>query len=195
MKKLLIILLVLLGIREIYQRSNEVTLGPGVMAPDAPVQRDIAAPQSHQVGEFTITEVAHFEIRAKVLGRENYYLGKESALSPLDLALGWGRMSDESIIEQFSIRQNNRFYFWRVDAYPIPRREIETSSANMHLIPANDVVKAAMDRVRKGDIVALSGSLVNVTGDDGWYWRSSLSRSDTGSGACELIWVEGTIYL
>jgi hypothetical protein len=24
----------------------------------------------------------------------------------------------------------------------------------------------------------------------GWRWVSSLSREDTGAGACELIWVE-----
>ena len=25
---------------------------------------------------------------------------------------------------------------------------------------------------------------------DGWRWRSSLTREDTGAGACELVWVE-----
>ena len=31
--------------------------------------------------------------------------------------------------------------------------------------------------------------LVAAQGDDGWQWRSSLSREDSGDGACELIYV------
>mgnify|MGYP003398699190 CR=1 FL=1 len=44
--------------------------------------------------------------------------------------------------------------------------------------------------VREGERIALSGQLVRVEGDDGFRWVSSLSREDTGAGACELIWVE-----
>jgi hypothetical protein len=29
--------------------------------------------------------------------------------------------------------------------------------------------------------------LVNATRADGWHWNSSLSRDDTGAGACELL--------
>jgi hypothetical protein len=32
--------------------------------------------------------------------------------------------------------------------------------------------------------------LVRVEGQDGFIWSSSLSRDDTGAGACELIWLE-----
>ena len=38
--------------------------------------------------------------------------------------------------------------------------------------------------------IRLSGQLVRVDGDDGFTWSSSLSREDTGNGACELIWIE-----
>jgi hypothetical protein len=34
------------------------------------------------------------------------------------------------------------------------------------------------------------GYLVEVRGRDGFRWRSSLTREDTGNGACELVWVE-----
>jgi hypothetical protein len=39
-------------------------------------------------------------------------------------------------------------------------------------------------------VVALTGYLVEVRGPDGFRWRSSLTREDTGNGACELVWVE-----
>jgi len=126
-----------------------------------------------------------------VLAKKNYHLGREADLSPTDLALGWGNMSDERILEQIKISQSGRFYFWRVDSFPIPRHEIETSSANMHLIPANESVKSTIKNIRPGDLVEMSGSLVNVTANKGdWHWSSSLTRNDTGNGACELVWVK-----
>jgi len=38
--------------------------------------------------------------------------------------------------------------------------------------------------------VKLSGYLVDVRGDDGWSISTSMTREDTGAGACEVIWVE-----
>ena len=39
-------------------------------------------------------------------------------------------------------------------------------------------------------VITLHGYLVEVRANDGWHWRSSLTRNDTGNGACELVWVE-----
>ena len=49
---------------------------------------------------------------------------------------------------------------------------------------------AALDHVVEGSIVQLRGYLVAVQAADGWRWRSSLSRDDTGGGSCELVFVE-----
>ena len=60
----------------------------------------------------------------------------------------------------------------------------------MHMIPANAAVAATLADVQEGQRIRLSGQLVRVDGDDGFTWSSSLSREDTGNGACELIWIE-----
>ena len=39
----------------------------------------------------------------------------------------------------------------------------------------------------------LRGYLVRVEAADGWQWRSSLSRADTGAGACELVLLEALL--
>jgi hypothetical protein len=62
------------------------------------------------------------------------------------------------------------------------------SSANMHIIPADGRVADALDAVREGDRVRIDGWLVNVEAGDGWRWRSSLSREDSGGGACEVVY-------
>ncbi|MGZ8252192.1 MAG: hypothetical protein ACXW1P_07095, partial [Methylophilaceae bacterium] len=82
------------------------------------------------------------------------------------------------------------FYFWHVDAFPIPREEIETHSANMHMIPANSLVEKTLKSVRVGQVVSVSGYLVEAKAPDGWHWKSSLTRNDTGNGACELVLVK-----
>jgi hypothetical protein len=95
------------------------------------------------------------------------------------------------VLKRIDISQSGRFYFWRYEGdAPIPRREIEMSSANMHLIPATAAVEKTLKSVRVGQVVWLKGYLVEVKGDDGFRWLSSLTREDTGNGACEVIWVE-----
>lgn len=138
----------------------------------------------------TITPLQPFRLEARVLGREDYRLDRGAKISPTDLALGWGPMADPQVLARIDVSQGNRWYHWRTDDFPIPRREIETHSANMHLIPANAAVAKALLQVEPGQRIALAGQLVRVEGDDGFRWQSSLTRDDVGQGACELIWVQ-----
>ncbi|MDP3846811.1 MAG: hypothetical protein Q8R10_10375 [Pseudomonas sp.] len=145
---------------------------------------------SLQLADYRITPLEAFSLEARVLGREDYHFDRGAAISPTDLALGWGPMAEPQVLDKIRISQSNRWYRWQVDEFPIPRREIETHSANMHMIPANSLVADTLARVTSGQRIQLSGQLVRVDGKDGYSWSSSLSRDDTGAGACELIWVE-----
>ena len=40
------------------------------------------------------------------------------------------------------------------------------------------------------DYLELKGYLVDVDHDSGWMWRTSMSRTDSGDGACEIVYVE-----
>jgi hypothetical protein len=57
------------------------------------------------------------------------------------------------------------------------------------VIPATPAIAFQCKSLRAGDLVHLSGDLVEATGHGIGTWRSSLSRTDTGNGACELMWV------
>lgn len=163
---------------------------PGVLAPADPVQQPLDAPLAPiRMGDFTLTPRAQFDLVARVLSTEHYRFDAGAALVPEDFALGWGRMSDSSVLKDIDISQSGRFYYWSVRQFPIPRREIETHSANMHLIPADIGVRRALGRVRVGEVVALDGYLVDASRADGWYWHTSMTREDTGAGACELFYV------
>ncbi len=73
--------------------------------------------------------------------------------------------------------------------FPIPRREIETHSANMHPIATDAGMRRALARVRVGQLAVLDGLLVDADRADGWHWRTSMTRDDTGADACELFYV------
>ena len=125
-----------------------------------------------------------------MLSKERYRFGREADLSPWDLALGWGAMSDQSVVDMLDIDQSGRWYHWSADEMPLPVAEIAAHSANMHILPANDAALSVIEKVRVGELIGLRGSLVQVEGDDGWLWRSSLRRDDTGARSCEVVWVE-----
>lgn len=164
---------------------------PGTLAPGAPVQVERSGLASFEVNGYQVMPVAEFSLEARVLSTKNYHVGREADLSPTDLALGWGAMSDSAVLDRLQISQGNRFYFYRwSDQPPIPPGEIAEHSANMHMIPASNDVKRRLDQVREGQVVALRGYLVRAQAQDGWRWHSSMTRSDTGSGACELVWLE-----
>lgn len=190
MVKLLVILLIAVLAWKVLLQDDAIELGPGVHAAEMPQQEKLDSPRSFGHAGYRVTPLAEFSIRAKVLSREDYSSGRESDLSPLDLALGWGRMSDEAVLQHIEISQSGRWYRWRTGQLPIPRREIETHSANMHMIPADDLVQDILDDIRRGQIVELSGFLVRADADDGWRWVSSLSREDTGGHSCELVYVK-----
>jgi len=187
----LVLLLLVAGWGAVHAwRLRTVVPPPGVLAPDAPQQMDIDNGVQLQRGDTTLTTRARFELTARVLSREDYRFDPGAFLAPEDLALGWGRMSDSTVLAKIAITQSNRFYYWHVDQFPIPRREIETSSANMHMIPADKTVRRALERVRVGQLVHLEGFLVDARRPNGWYWHTSMTREDTGDGACELVFVE-----
>ncbi|WP_213687506.1 hypothetical protein [Acinetobacter sp. WY4] len=145
----------------------------------------------HQFQGYTMTNLEPYAGEFRVLSREDYSFGREAELSPVDFALGWGSMTNPAVYKQLSIRQSNRWYYWRYEnAPPIPVREIEIQSANTHLIPASKAIAQQLAQIDQDDLIYLKGQLVEVKSSDGWTWRSSLSREDTGNGACELMLVE-----
>jgi len=171
--------------------TRAVSHSDGIIAPDDPVQVDRSGLPSFSVDDYQITPAAEFSLEARVLSTEKYHTGREADLSPFDLALGWGPMSDSAVLDKLNISQGNRFYFYSwPDQPPIPQSEIAENSANMHMIPANEEIKKRLDKVRVGQVVQLSGYLVRVQAPGGWHWDSSMTRTDSGNGACELVWVE-----
>jgi hypothetical protein len=172
---------------------------PGVVVPDEPIQTDIQ-PGEESVWQYkgcTFTALAHYDIKGRVLHRMLYFPSSSDGMAsvcPIDLGLGWGRMSDSAVYGQLEIGQVSRHLAWQPAMFTtevsIPEREIELHISNNHLIPANADVSAKLYTFGYGDIVHLVGYLVAISNPE-WSGevRSSLTRTDVGDGACEVMWV------
>ena len=173
----------------VHDRASERRVLRSGPVAEIPLQSGASESALQRAG-YVIEPLASYDIRARVLSVERYRMGREADLSPIDFALGWGPMSDAAVLDRLSISQSNRWYHFRWEGSPpIDPTLMAKSSANTHLVPADDSVKNRLLKVNRGEVVRLSGYLINVRHNDGWTWRSSLSRDDTGGGSCELMWV------
>jgi len=169
--------------------SNAIERPPGELAPDAPEQRLVERAEQISVGDFLLQPRAHYEIEARVLSVERYRTDTGAALAPIDFAVGWGPMSDSDNLQHYRVTQGARFATLYPDDDAIELATALRFSANMHLIPANSIVRDTLLSTKPGHIVILDGYLVSASRDDGFTWNTSLSRDDTGNGACELMYV------
>ncbi len=189
---LLLLLAVVVLIVYVYEETGHATHPPGVLAPNEPSQTLLLAGPSWQQGKYRFTARADFSMRVRVLSTERYWFDGASAISPIDFAVGWGRMSDQAVLDQMGFGQTQRWYrYWpKGRQFPIPVEEMVSHSANMHMIPADKATLRLLRSVRAGDLISLDGYLVSVSSEEGWRWDTSLSRTDTGNGACEVVWVK-----
>lgn len=149
--------------------------------------------------EFTITPVKRYRISARILRRENYYFSETHEILPIDLVLGWNIMSDLKTIKDNSIdiSQSNRFYYWKIPSFEKIKREmIEINSANVHIGAINKEIKNELENLDKNDLIYFEGYLVNVVNNkNGYRFVSSLTRKDTGAGACEVFLITKVVKI
>ncbi len=186
------IVLATLGGWHWWTSERPVQRPPGIIAPEEPVQVNLDPPPRFEARGYTFIERATYTITARVLRKEIYRLDGGAGLAPVDLGVGWGPLSDSAMLDQLEFSQMGRFFYWspRSAEFPLPKMVLISHLAQMHMIPATGAIDAKLRRLRPGQLVTASGYLVDVRGANGFSWNTSLSRTDTGEGACELFWVE-----
>ena len=195
---LLCILLLLFIAREIY----DIGYRRGIAGIRDPIQTP-AEGRTHISSFFFNVNVTYeyaYDIEGLVVHTRRYFgFGKMSdAISPMDVGLAWGRVAEYNDRIDFHWSQSGRYCSWHVDdideLMPVGDVEnVERSASNNHIIPADDRIKRTVLKIRRGDRVKLEGYLVDVKAADDkgntFTWNSSTTRTDTGDGACELIYV------
>ena len=178
--------------------NNDVQINPNI----EPIQTEITEtiPVIEISGKDFIAELTpryNYSISAKVILRKNYYYDYPfSNISPMDLGLGWDVMTDDSILNRLDIRNSNRFLVWHSWADDLPYQEMANCTSNVHIIPATENLSKALKKIYNRDTIYLEGYLVDVymmDGTDIFEMETSVIRSDSGWGACEILYVKKLI--
>ena len=155
--------------------------------PDEPIIKEL------KKSRFMIIPLAEYKISGVVVSTKTYSSEWDGQIAPVDLAIVWGRLTEPETGRYITYSQGVRWYHykWR-EGCPVDNSYIISHSSNNHIIPANENICRAVKTVRRKDRVVLKGSLVNLTGTPNGkkvIWNTSLSRTDTGNGSCELFYV------
>lgn len=147
-------------------------------------------------GTVSLTPVARYRIAARMMSRQAYWWSPgtwNAKLSPYDLILVWEKFAEPDYDRFLRYTHDMRWFFYTfAPGGPADLADVRTHAANTHIIPATDNVLKAIKMIKKKQPVLLEGFLVNVVGtyaDQPVSWMTSLSRTDDGRGACELLYV------
>ena len=126
-----------------------------------------------------------YSVRARVLSKTEY--GEHWA--PVDVFLCWGELLDRRKTEGVVVQQGDRMGWW----FPPKDSGLQGLNhlvANTHLIADDEEMRQKILEISKGDQIYVEGALVEVRLASGKKMKSSLSRTDRGLGACEVLLVK-----
>jgi hypothetical protein len=136
-----------------------------------------------------VTVKADYKLTARVYSQRYYLNDRQAQLIPFDIAYSWGDLAEDPNFKKLKVKQRNRWAYWRYDKGFMSGKDIIKSISNTHVIPASEAVSDTLRKLDKGDVIQLEGHLVDAIIDKKYIFRSSMSRTDTGDGACEVFYV------
>lgn len=141
---------------------------------------------------FFIYPKARYRINGMLVSKKRYLKGFMSRLSPWDYALIWG--TAPNYLPYLEFDQMVRYCLFSLKSTSqVDVQTISRQMGNNHLIPATKNLRKALGKAKKRDLICIEGFLVNVRGQDrckrSSTWNTSLVRTDSGGGACEIIYV------
>jgi hypothetical protein len=172
---------------------HEIVNGPQISGgnPEIPVQDDLSAGRSFRDGDFTIDVLAGYDIYGIVVHHESYHWDRLSSISSLDLGIAFGDfVRHPELINRFQFSQFDRFITIKPKG-SMPADDWTQYSwqvSNNHLIFSNNELAKIVHAASRGDRVRLKGYLIKASTGN-LAFTSSLTRHDTGAGACEIIFV------
>lgn len=148
-----------------------------------------------------ITKVANYKIKGIVLAVNPYFpVNTIDKLSIIDVVIGWGNLTVNDNYKKFSaLNIINRELIWKMDSNSMSElgglNDVISNFSMNHLIYKDQSIRDDFGFINKGDYIELEGYLVNVDFEEDGEWNTSLSRTDTGSKASEIIYVEHIKWL
>ncbi len=171
--------------------QRPITYPPGVLIATEPVQTDPAGGQPFRCGQISPQTARAFRPRCARSASEDLSLrsrgraraSRSGSGMGADVGPGRARPTQDQPERAFFLVSNIGTAANSEGGDCVSRHQSASHSLD-------NAVAAECKSLRTGELIHLSGLLVEATGPEIGTWRSSLSRTDTGNGACELVWVE-----
>ena len=171
-----------------------------------PVQIETTGEIVKQVGDYEVTYElkAAYTITGLVVEKYYYFPNKiDNKIARFDLGIAWGPLLSVDLDKYMSFKNDGqRFLQYRYSNELTQmlggKNAVVDSISNNHMIHADETVLKCLRNVKEGDYIKVEGYLVYATMKKDNYighWNSSLSRTDHGDGACEVMYVTNIKWL
>ena len=145
--------------------------------------------------KYEVQPVASYDLYGLVVSHNDIHgiadiYHDDDSVDTKDLCVIWGPNLEHDDYRRITFENTPTWchWSWRSDDIQFHSEAI----ANNHLVTDSAALRAALDRVHIGDQVHFSGMLANYRDmRHPEFWRpSSTSRTDSGAGACEVVYFE-----
>lgn len=146
-----------------------------------------------------------YEIEGLVVATKEYHSSAAfDTFCSTDIGMAWGDVARYNDTIDFHWMMHNRHLYCNyrpeeIEARFDPGGVVGIFMSNNHMIPSDDKTRRQISLIRTGDHIRVTGYLVDCrcyrNGEYYTYWNSSTSRSDSGDGACEIIYVTDVQWL
>lgn len=148
---------------------------------------------------YTITPLYSYELQGLVVSHHDsrawwdiYHRAWQDYLNTKDLLLIWGDNIDSEVYQYMKFSNTSFFGYARFKSNANPELWSKFKNecfSNNHLLPGSEMVKKRIEETQPGDQIYIKGYLAGYEGP-GVKRSSSITRNDTGGGACETIFVK-----
>ncbi len=112
-------------------------------------------------------------------------------INVVDLCMVWGVNAAEGAYRRMQFSSGQFVCYWRTRTLADARADHVRALSNNHLLTDDPRLAKRLRELHVGDQVRLRGQLVEYSHDHGFAFHrgTSVTRDDTGDGACETIFV------
>ena len=166
-----------------------------------PLQSTVAAPAfGAHAGkvDYRIAPVADYDITGLVVSRHDadawwdwIHAASNDHLNVVDLCMIWGANAADGAYEKMKFSSGQFVCYVSSKDSDAWQPQYLRALSNNHLLTENPVIARQLRQVRVGDQIRLRGQLVSYSHDAGFAFTrgTSITREDTGNGACETVFV------
>jgi len=200
LNKLVFYASLLLLLASCWQRNEfpgDMSVAPALLVP--PLQRTVSTQPftvANNGTDYRIEPRYQYDLHGLVVSyahhNGNYSLHRlwNDHINVADVCVVWSENANGSDLNRIKFWNGKFTCNFKTDDAGVWERFRQDQISNNHLLTDDSRMRKQIKQVRIGDQVRISGWLVNYSNDAGFSRSTSTTRSDSGNGACETIYLK-----